>query len=157
MDGNFVSRSAFWMALLIGLGALSAEAAQPVKYGAVENYFLKNTIRPAEGESALSGILRTQEQFDSHFGPAAVMWRNQRFLSKDFFNSGVILFFAEWGDTPWQYKIQSVTRDGNVLTVSYTRAGEPSSMATFSPCLLISVSKDLINSESVAVFKRVEQ
>ena len=156
MKKNFVRFETLFLVCLACSSTLFAEGPEAVKYGVVENYFLKNTIQPAEGENTVFGIIHTSTDFNVHFGPAAVMWRNQKFLPKNFFESHALLFFAEWGNTPWQYEIQSVTRENSVLKVRYTRTGEPSPLATFSPSLLVSVPKNVAETEVTVLFERVE-
>ncbi|MDO4551251.1 MAG: hypothetical protein Q4C96_08385 [Planctomycetia bacterium] len=113
-----------------------------------ESYFLKNTVTPQENSSSRTGILRTQKEFDTFFGPAAVMNPNQKFLPENFFEKNAILFFAQWGNTPWEYEIVKATKNGTAIKILYRRTGTPCETATFSPFFMLGVSKELLTPDT---------
>ncbi|MDO4569654.1 MAG: DUF1080 domain-containing protein [Planctomycetia bacterium] len=136
-----------FMTILFSLAFASAVSAEDGAFAYQEiapSYFLKNTVEPLEGGATRVGILRSQKEFDSFFGAAAVMIPNQKFLPENFFEENAILFFAEWGNTPWEYEIVKTEKVGATLKVFYRKSGTSSDSATYSPFFMLGVSKKLL-------------
>ncbi len=130
----------------------NSEIPAPVEYEIIENYFVVNTVKPEEGKSSLSGKCDSMEQFNEMFHPAAVMWKNQKFLPEDYFETHAVVYFIQWGNTPWQYSVESVLGNNERLVIEYTQSGSASESATFSPCLLIGVNKSAVKSNPAIEF-----
>lgn len=117
------------------------------------SYFVLNTIKPERGKNCKFGVCTTMEQFESLFHPAAIMFRKQKFVAQDYFNDHVILYWIEWGSTPWEYAVKAVKKDDSGLVVTYTRKGEPSDTAQFAPILLVGVKKTALAADGNVAFQ----
>lgn len=129
---------------LRGIAAQGVYADSAVSYEKVENYFVSNKIEPEKDSSCRQGICTTKNQFDEIFHPAAVMWRNQKFLPQNYFDTHAVVYWIEWGNTPWQYTVKSVIAKGKTLQVRYSKQGEASDTAFFSPSLVIGIEKSAL-------------
>ena len=127
-------------AAALGMAASAfADGSTTILFETFKPYFVLNTIKPEKGKNSKFGVCTTMEQFESLFHPAALMFRKQKFVAQDYFNDHVILYWIEWGSTPWEYTVQSVEQSNSGLVVKYTREGEPSDTAQFAPILLVGV------------------
>ena len=130
-----------------------ADSSATIPFETFKPYFVLNTIKPEKGKNSKFGVCTTMEQFESLFHPAAVMFRKQKFVAQDYFNDHVILYWVEWGNTPWQYTVQSVEQGDSGLVVKYTRQGEPSETAFFAPILLVGVKKTALSADGKVAFQ----
>ncbi|MDO4574943.1 MAG: hypothetical protein Q4D98_06980, partial [Planctomycetia bacterium] len=132
---SIINFTSFWekimirgsLPLLLCLCVTVVYGETPLTWEIPSSYFLKNTIQPEKGQTFRQGILRTQKEFDTFFGPAAVMFSNQKFLPEDYFEKNAILFFAEWGNIPWEYQVVRTVQEGDILRIFYSKTGTPSS------------------------------
>ena len=151
-----MNRRQFIAAAAVGFGMAAsafADDSATVPFETCNSYFVLNTIKPEKGKDCKFGVCTTMEQFESLFHPAAVMFRKQKFVAQDYFNDHVILYWVEWGNTPWQYTVQSVEQDDSELVVKYTRQGEPSETAQFAPILLVGVKKTALSADGKVAFQ----
>ena len=130
-----------------------ADGSATIPFETFKPYFVLNTIKPEKGKDCKFGVCTTMEQFESLFHPAAVMFRKQKFVPQDYFNDHVILYWVEWGNTPWQYTVQSVEQSDSGLVGKYTRQGEPSDTAYFAPILLVGVKKTALAADGNVAFQ----
>ncbi len=142
------------IALGMTASVLAETTSAAIPFETFDSYFVLNTIRPEKDQNCKSGICTTCEQFDALFHPAAVMFSKQKFVQPDYFNDHVILFWIEWGNTPWDYTVESVKPGQNGLVVQYTREGVPSESAFFSPHLLVGVEKTALANGGEVTFQR---
>ena len=144
-------------AIAFGMTAsvLAETPSAAIPFETFDSYFVLNTIRPEEGGNCKFGICTTNEQFEALFHPAAVMFSKQKFIDPDYFNDHVILYWIEWGNTPWDYTVESVKRGQNGLVVQYTREGAPAESAFFSPHLLVGVEKTALANGREVTFHRI--
>lgn len=117
------------------------------------SYFVLNTIKPERGKNCKFGVCTTAKQFESLFHPAPLMFTKQKFVKPEYFNEYAILYWIEWGNTPWQYTVQSVEQSDSGLVVKYTRQGEPSETAQFAPILLVGVKKTALAADGNVAFQ----
>ena len=151
-----MNRRQFIAAAAVGVGMAAsafADACATIPFETFNSYFVLNTIKPEKDKNSKFGVCTTMEQFESLFHPAAVMFRKQKFVAQDYFNDHVILYWVEWGNTPWQYTVQSVEQDDSELVVKYTRQGEPSETAQFAPILLVGVKKSTLSADGNVAFQ----
>ncbi len=134
-----------------------ADGSATIPFETFKPYFVLNTIKPEKGKDCKFGVCTTMEQFESLFHPAAVMFRKQKFVPQDYFNDHVILYWVEWGNTPWEYTVQSVEQSDSGLVVKYTRQGEPSETAYFAPILLVGVKKTALAADGNVAFQLIEK
>ncbi|MBQ6615691.1 MAG: hypothetical protein IJH67_04910 [Thermoguttaceae bacterium] len=134
-----------------------ADGSTTIPFETFKPYFVLNTIKPEKGKTSKFGVCTTMEQFESLFHPAAVMFfsRKQKFVAQDYFNDHVILYWVEWGNTPWQYTVQSVEQSDSGLLVKYSRQGEPSETAYFAPILLVGVKKTALSADGNVAFQLI--
>lgn len=132
-----------------------ADGSTTIPFETFKPYFVLNTIKPEKGKTSKFGVCTTMEQFESLFHSAAVMFfsRKQKFVAQDYFNDHVILYWVEWGNTPWQYTVQSVEQSDSGLLVKYSRQGEPSETAYFAPILLVGVKKTALSADGKVAFQ----
>ncbi len=132
-----------------------ADGSATIPFETFKPYFVLNTIKPEKGKTSKFGVCTTMEQFESLFHSAAVMFfsRKQKFVAQDYFNDHVILYWVEWGNTPWQYTVQSVEQSDSGLVVKYTREGESSDTAYFAPILLVGVKKTALAADGNVAFQ----
>lgn len=142
-------------AIALGMTAsvLADAPSAAIPFETFKSYFVLNTIHPEKGQNCKCGICTTHEQFEALFHPAAVMFSRQKFIDPDYFNDHVILYWIEWGNTPWDYEVKSVMPGQNGLVVQYTRQGEPSNSAFFSPHLLVGVEKTALANGGEVTFQ----
>ncbi len=116
---------------------------EPTKnYEVYDGYFVRNTFKPEEGKDYAVGVLTSEDDFGKIFGIARVMWSRQKFIPEDFYRTGMILYFIEWGSTPWEYHVFLVEKSEKTAIVSLTRTGEPSETALFAPSLIVGVDRE---------------
>ena len=147
---RFVRWLVFTLAVAFCCGsALAADGKQTgktsvnVKFTRAENYFVKNTVKPPKGQDWTTGIAKTQEEFDAVFGPARVMGP-QKFLPEDVFDTKAIVYFIQWGNTPWEFKVRSLVKENGILRITYQRTGTPSPSAQFAVPLMLCVDKEVV-------------
>lgn len=81
------------------------------------------------------------KSFDKVFGSAATM-KKQNFVSKDLFDSRMVVAAIKRCDAPWEYKVQKVTTDGRTVYVQYeARKKEGGGTAKFASPLIVSFDK----------------
>ena len=151
-----MNRRQFIATAAVGVGMAAsafADGSATIPFETFNSYFVLNTIKPEKGKTSKFGVCTTMEQFESLFHPAAVMFRKQKFVPQDYFNDHAILYWIEWGNTPWQYTVQSVEQSDSGLVVKYTRQGEPSDTAYFAPILLVGVKKTALTADGKVAFQ----
>lgn len=151
-----MNRRQFIAAAAVGFGMAAsafADGCATVPFETFNSYFVLNTIKPEKGKDCKFGVCTTREQFDAMFHPAAIMFAKQKFVAQDYFNDHAILYWIEWGNTPWQYTVQSVEQGDSGLVVKYTREGEPSETAYFAPILLVGVKKTALSANGKVTFQ----
>lgn len=112
-----------------------------IEFDLFSDYFVRNDVKPFEGKESRTGFLDCASEFEKIFGPARVMNSTQVFLPDDYFDAHEIVYYAEWGDVPWDYAVRRVKRDGETLIVKVTKTGEPSQTATFTSPLILGFSR----------------
>ncbi len=120
----------------------AGKAEQAVSFQTINQYFVKNTVHPEAGKTERQGVCSSQAEFDALFGPAALNQENQ-FLPDDFFSHSFILYYIQWGDTPWEYHVEGLTSTPDGLHLRISRTGEPSPNASFASCLLLGIDKSV--------------
>ena len=136
-------------------GQKAEKAASGIPFTLAENYFVKNTVKPAEGLNWMTGIAQTQEEFDKIFGIARVMGE-QKFLPEDYFKKGAVIYFILWGDTYWEFNVKSLVRedlDEKTLIVHYRRKGTKSESASYAVPLMICVDKSVVKDNPKIMMK----
>lgn len=153
-----MNRRQFIAAAAVGVGMAAsafADGCATVPFETFNSYFVLNTIKPEKGKDCKFGVCTTREQFDAMFHPAAIMFAKQKFVAQDYFNDHAILYWIEWGNTPWEYAVQSVEQSDSGLVVKYTRQGEPSETAYFAPILLVGVKKTALSADGNVAFQLI--
>ena len=120
-------------------------------------YFVKNTVSPPEGESALALVLDSPESFSGTFGIGMVMGKRPKLIGADYFKTHEVVAFVEWGPTPWEYKVRSAVRTGTELVFKVTRTGTPSPSATFAPRLILGVDRESLEGTEKITFRLVPE
>jgi hypothetical protein len=87
-------------------------------------------------------VLPTQRAFDTHFGAAAVMGKNN-FLPRDAFASQVVIAVIKRGAAITNYRVQSVETNAGTLSIRYktSTSASTSGSATFASPLILTVPK----------------
>lgn len=151
-----MNRRHFIAAAAVGFGMAAsafADGSATIPFETFNSYFVLNTIKPEKGKDFKFGVCTTREQFDALFHPAAIMFAKQKFVAQDYFKDNAILYWIEWGNTPWQYTVQSIEQSDSGLVVKYTRQGEPSETAYFAPILLVGVKKTALSADGKVAFQ----
>ena len=151
-----MNRRQFIASAAVGLGMTAsafADSSETIPFETFDSYFVINKIKPEKGKDCMFGVCTTREQFDAMFHPAAIMFAKQKFVAQDYFNDHAILYWIEWGNTPWDYDVQSVEQSDSGLVVKYTRQGEPSDTAYFAPILLVGVKKTALSADGKVAFQ----
>ena len=120
-------------------------------------YFVKNTVSPPEGESALALILGSPESFSDTFGIGMVMGKRPKLIGADYFKTHEVIAFVEWGPTPWEYTVRSAVRTGNEAVFKVSRTGTPSSSATFAPRLILGIDRESLEGIEKVTFDFVSE
>lgn len=89
--------------------------AKSVPFAAIQNYFVKDAATLMAQPK-----METQESFDQVFGGAAVMGPNGSPTAVDFSKQFVISVALPATDMNTQMNVKSLTKAGDVLTLSYT-------------------------------------
>lgn len=126
----------------VKLQQLRSAPPKPIPYDVFDQYFVKNTVEPLPGTNIRQGFCKTQAEFDALFGPAALNQENQ-FIPENYFDSHVVFYYIQWGNTSWDYKVESLTSEGNALNLQISQSGTPSDEAMFSPCLILGIDKSV--------------
>ncbi len=138
----------------VGMAASAfADDSATVPFETFTSYFVLNTIKPEKDKNSKFGVCKTNEQFDAMFHLAAIMFAKQKFVPQDYFKDHAILYWIEWGNTPWQYTVQSIEQSNSGLVVKYTREGVPSETAYFAPILLVGVKKTALAADGKVAFQ----
>jgi hypothetical protein len=126
--------------ILAGL-APSLPAAQGTKlaFDTYAGYFVLNTFEPDAAQSF--AVIDDQEQFNKLFGVAMVMGDRSHRLAKHALKSKLVLAAIERGRAVWEFKVESVTVDGGVVTLRYAATARKSDSATFSCPLIVSIPR----------------
>ena len=151
-----MNRRQFITTAAVGFGMASsafADGSTTIPFETFDSYFVLNTIKPEKGKNTMFGVCTTNEQFDAMFHPAAIMFAKQKFVPDDYFKDHAILYWIEWGNTPWLYTVQSVEQTDSGLVVKYTREGEPSETAYFASPLLVGVKKTALSADGKVAFQ----
>lgn len=113
--------------------------SQPVKQ--VENYFVKNTIEPEEGKTTRSGLIKSQADFNTMFGIARVMGK-QEFLPEDFFEKNALAYYIIWDNAYYEFMVDSLTYSENQCEIKFSKKGEKTPTCTYACPLMLPVKKD---------------
>ena len=148
---RFIFSAAAVFGLIFGLAALPLFGEEPGAGSGAETvpfevfgypYFVKNTVSPPEGESALLLEIGTFDRFGETFGIGMVMGKRPKLIDEGYFKTHEVIAFVQWGPTPWEYTVRSAVRTGNELVFKVTRTGTPSPSATFAPRLILGVGRE---------------
>jgi hypothetical protein len=122
------------------LGHQSA-AAEPTKlaFDTYGGYFVSNKFEP-NAENSFT-VIKDKEQFDKVFGVAFVMRDKSHRLSKDAFESLMVVAAIKRGNATVEYKVESVTETNGVVELKYTTTATKSGAATFACPLIVSIPK----------------
>lgn len=121
-------------------------APKPIPFDMLTQYFVKNTVEPFSGSKERQGFCKAQSEFDALFGAAALNQENH-FLPENYFDSHVVFYYIQWGNTPWEYNVASLTSDQNAIWLQIRRSGTPSASASFSSCLILGFDKSVPHSK----------
>jgi hypothetical protein len=115
-------------------------------------YFVKNTVTPPKGETALVRLIESKEAFDEMFGVGMLMGTRPRLIEDDHFKEHVVVAFAEWGETPWEYTVRGVGKADRQLVVKVSKKGVPSTTAAFSPFLILVLGRETLDGVDKVLF-----
>lgn len=111
-----------------------------VKYDVNSGYFEKNNSG-LKGDSSYLAIA-DQKAFDKVFGVAFVAGKKQNFLPKDAFETKIVVAAIKRGDAVYEYKVEKVAADKDVLYIQYTATAKGGAgSAKFASPLIISLDK----------------
>ena len=133
-----MNRRQFIAATAVGFGMAAsafADGSAAVPFETFTSYFVSNKIKPEKGKDCMFGVCK------------------QKFVPQDYFKDHAILYWIEWGNTPWQYTVQSVEQSNSGLVVKYTREGVPSETVYFAPILLVGVKKTALAADGKVAFQ----
>jgi predicted secreted protein len=103
-----------------------------IKYEQITDYFVNNTYSP--GQHYLT--IDSKERFDEIFSPAAIMFKDQRWIKEsDFVNNIVVAIVMPTQEKFTQFKIEDVVENGKNLEVSYAIHKE--SITWYARCCMI--------------------
>jgi hypothetical protein len=126
--------------MLAGLApALPAAEGTRLAFDGCSGYFVLNTFEPEAAQSF--AVIHSQEQFDKLFGVAMVMGDRSHRLAKRAFKSKLVLAAIERGHAVWEFKVESVTVDGGVVTLRYAATARKNDSAVFACPLIVSIPK----------------
>ena len=158
---RFICYAAAVFGLIFGFAALPLFGEEPGAGSGAEAvpfevfgypYFVKNTVSPPEGESALALEIGTPDRFGETFGIGMVMGKRPKLIEADYFETHEVIAFVQWGPTPWEYTVRSAVRTGNELVFKVTRTGTPSPSATFAPRLILGVGRESLEGVEKVTF-----
>ena len=105
-----------------------------VPYKVAKNYFVKNTVAAAFGNTKIE----TQADFDKVFGAAASMGQNGKPTAIDFSKEFVVAQVEDTSSQLVELKPVSIKKNANILEVQYKKSvGENKSFTSRSSLLLI--------------------
>ena len=146
---------AFGFAVFSAFGGepIPGEGAGPVPFERFDYpYFVKNTVFPPEGESALALICGSAESFSETFGIGMVMGKRPKLIEDGYFETHEVAALIQWGPVPWEYTVRSAVRTGNELVFKVTRTGTPSSSATFASRLILGLGRETLEGVETITF-----
>jgi hypothetical protein len=128
---------------LLPLAAAADDKAEAkgkeMKFEIHDGHFEKNNSG-LKGDSSYLAFT-DWKSFDKVFGSAATT-KKQNFVTKDLFDSRMVVAAIKRGDAPWEYKAVKVTTDGGTVYVQYdARKKESAGTARFASPLIVSLDK----------------
>jgi hypothetical protein len=127
--------------LFLGLQACSPMAANAVKvtYDTYSGYFVSNQFEPKASDSFL--VITDKQQFDKVFGVAMVMGDRSHRLATNTFDSNIVLTVVKRGNVFYEYNVEGVAKENDVITLSYTTVSNKNDSASFACPLIVSIPK----------------
>jgi hypothetical protein len=124
--------------LVFTAGVSPQNKTAPVKYDTYDRYFVRNDANLKGNPSYL--VFKTQKQFDSIFGPAAINGEN-KFLPENAFDTMIVVTTIKRGDSIRDYSIKEITGEKDNLIITYEAEDRQSKGGSWVVPLIISVDK----------------
>jgi hypothetical protein len=129
------------MALALTALAAGADEARgrKVEYDVHNGHFVSNKF---EVKDAAYVAITDKAGFDAIFGAARTMGKPPNFVPRDAFEKKMVVAVIKKGNAPVDYKVETVTADGDTLYVQYKAETKGATTATYASPLIVSVEKN---------------
>jgi hypothetical protein len=125
---------------LAAVAACADEArGKKVEYDVHSGHFVSNKF---EVKDAAYVAVTDRVAFDAIFGVARTMGKPPNFVPKDAFEKKMVVAVIKKGNAPVEYKVETLTADGETLYVQYKAETKGPTSATFASPLIVSVDRN---------------